>query len=126
LERTETIRIKDKNGQKQNVQVIRKFTHHAFRKGFAMNRVEEYLRKFTSQKTIDEYISKRSKENPRVEIGKKLKTLKGRINEDRKEERELNAKEYAIFFYVHGSWSFPYGRHFYVLHHVPGSRSIFF
>lgn len=96
LETTKTVTVRDKDGKPKQVDVKQKFTPHSFRKSFALTRVGYYAEKFNSKSAIDKYISRRVKEEPKLKS--KLDTLRNRINQHRKEERELRPSEYAIFF----------------------------
>jgi integrase len=103
LNRTEVIKIRDreldKNGnvQYKYVDVERNFTTHSFRKGFAMERTQEYLDKFTTKKELDDYVAARIAEDPKLK--EKLNMVRDRINETREgKPRNLKIYEYAIFF----------------------------
>lgn len=90
------VTVRDKDGKPKQVTVKQKFSHHSFRKSFALDRTSFYLKKFSSPSAIKKYVANRIKENPRLK--EKLDTLRERINKDRKEDRKLTPMEYAIFF----------------------------
>jgi integrase len=97
LARTEQVRIKDRDGNVKWVDVERNFTTHSFRKGFAVERTQEYLDKFTTKKELDDYVAARIAENPKLK--EKLNTVRDKINESRTgKSRDLKISEYAIFF----------------------------
>ncbi|MGM2776251.1 tyrosine-type recombinase/integrase [Bacillus cereus group sp. Bce015] len=96
LTRMEKIEVRDRNGKKKIVEVERKFTPHAFRKGFAIGRIQHYLKKYPTEKAMDKYVAERIREDSKLK--QKLDAARERINKDRKEPRELTREEYAIFF----------------------------
>lgn len=90
------VRIRDEKGNFKTVEVEKKFTVHSFRKGFCVNRTYDYLQKFSSQKVMDDYVSRRIAEDPQLRA--KLRGLEERINKNRNTPRKINRQEYAIFF----------------------------
>jgi integrase len=96
LGRKEEVTVKDKDGKKKTVEVKRKFTHHSFRKSFALERTKEYVDKFSSKSAVKKYNAERIKADPKLK--QKLETLKERINKHRDKDRELKPSELAIFY----------------------------
>lgn len=96
LERTVDVKVKDKNGKPTTIQVTKRFTPHSFRKSFALERTSYYSNKFDSKNAIDSYVARRVEENPRIK--EKLDNLRGFVNKDRKNKRDLKPIEYATFF----------------------------
>lgn len=96
LKTSKVVTVRDKNGKPKQVTVTQKFSPHSFRKSFALDRVAYYLGKFDSKSAMDKYVARRLAEDPNLKD--KLATLRERTNKDRSEDRELNNKEYAIFF----------------------------
>lgn len=90
------ITVRDKNGKPVQRTVKQKFSPHSFRKSFALSRVSHYLDKFDTKRGLDNYVSRRVKDNPKLKS--KLDTVRNRINSHRNEDRDLNLHEYAIFF----------------------------
>ncbi|HDR4563388.1 hypothetical protein AT258_18745 [Bacillus wiedmannii] len=105
LKREKVITVKDKDGNKKEVTIQKKFSTHSFRKGFALERTVSYLDKFRSHKDAEEYLRERSKENPK--IWQKYQEVKKRINNPRQQKdgtykgrrtaRELTRLELAYF-----------------------------
>lgn len=97
LTRVEQINIKDADGNRKLVDVERNFTTHSFRKGFAMERTQEYIEKFSTKKELDDYVAARIAEDPKLK--EKLNMVRDRINDSRTgKPRDLKIYEYAIFF----------------------------
>lgn len=96
LKTTKEVTVRDKDGKPVQRTVTQKFSPHSFRKSFALDRVGYYLDKLNSKSAMDKYVGRRVKEEPKLK--EKLDTLRDRINKDRKEDRDLNNRDYAIFF----------------------------
>lgn len=95
LQTTEKVKTKDQNGKRKIVEVEKRFTPHAFRKGAAVNRAKEYYDRLSSKTAIKNYVKERSKDR---KIAQKLEVYRKFINKDRKRPRALTREEYAIFF----------------------------
>ncbi|MDA2158618.1 hypothetical protein ABXV20_27555 [Bacillus paranthracis] len=105
LKREEQITIKDRNGNKKQITVERKFSTHSFRKGFALERTVSYINRFKTHKDAEDYIRERAKENPK--IWSKYQAVKRRINDPKQQKdgtykgrrnpRELTKLEMAYF-----------------------------
>ncbi|WP_186322762.1 hypothetical protein [Bacillus thuringiensis] len=96
LSRMENVIVKDREGNKKVVQIEKNFTFHAFRKGYALERIQYYIKKHPTMSSMKKYIRERIKENPQIKV--KLDTARERINKDRNEARKLTLEEYAVFF----------------------------
>jgi integrase len=95
LARTEMVKMKDAAGNDVMVPVEKKVSSHFFRKGFSLDRTQEYYNRFSSKSAIDKFIAEKIAENPKVKD--KLDVVRDRINKDRKKPRDLTRQEYAIF-----------------------------
>ncbi|GAB6742430.1 hypothetical protein bcgnr5412_55410 [Bacillus cereus] len=98
LTRMENVIVKDREGNKKVVAVEKKFTPHAFRKGYALERIQYYLEKYPTLTKMDDYVAKRIKEDTEGKIKKKLDVARERMNKDRSEEKKMTVEDYAIFF----------------------------
>lgn len=96
LTKTVEVPTKDQDGKRKMVTVTQKFSSHSFRKGFAMGRVKEYHDKFSSRSALNKQVAAWCAESPKNK--EKLDNLRDRMNEGRNTKRDLNAREYAIFF----------------------------
>lgn len=91
----EKVQVKDQDGKRKTVEVEKRFTPHAFRKGAAVNRAKEYYDRLGSKTAIKNYVKERSND---PKIAGKLEVYRKFINKDRKRPRALTREEYAIFF----------------------------
>lgn len=96
LTRMEKVIVKDRDGNKKIVEMEKKFTPHAFRKGYALERIQYYIKKNPTMSSMKNYIRKRIKEN--YKIKEKLDVARERINRDRTTKRKLTLEECAVFF----------------------------
>ncbi|MDX5880832.1 MULTISPECIES: hypothetical protein [unclassified Bacillus cereus group] len=96
LTRMEKVIMKDQHGKRKIVEMEKKFTPHSFRKGYALERIQYYIKKYPTMSSMKKYIRERIKENDQIKG--KLDTARARINRDRNELRKLTLEEYAVFF----------------------------
>lgn len=96
LSRMEKVIMKDREGNKKIVEIEKNFTFHAFRKGYALERIQYYIKKYPTMSAMKRYVRERIKENDKIKG--KLDVARDRINKDRSENRKLTLEEYAVFF----------------------------
>jgi len=90
-----TFKEKNKEGKEIEKKVNVSFTTHSFRKAFALERASEYYQALSSDKKMREILFQKFDDNKKVE--EKYYSQLRRINEKRKEDREMTRDELAIF-----------------------------